>query len=37
VQNLPGAVGVQKNDSLWMHIGLKPITLADGRIVSTQA
>ena len=33
VQNLPGAVGVQKNDSLWMHIGLKPITLADGRIV----
>ncbi len=33
VQNLPGAVGVQKNDSLWMHIGLRPRTLADGRVV----
>ncbi|VTR91126.1 Uncharacterized protein OS=Pirellula staleyi (strain ATCC 27377 / DSM 6068 / ICPB 4128) GN=Psta_0540 PE=4 SV=1 [Gemmata massiliana] len=33
VQNLSGAVGVQKNDSLWMHIGLRPRTLADGRLV----
>ncbi|MBP3958496.1 hypothetical protein J8F10_24880 [Gemmata sp. G18] len=33
VQNLTGALGIQRNDSLWMHIGLKPITLADGRIV----
>ncbi|AMV29861.1 hypothetical protein VT84_36040 [Gemmata sp. SH-PL17] len=33
VQNLSGAVGVQKNDSLWMHIGLRPRTLADGRVV----
>jgi hypothetical protein len=33
VQNLPGAVGVQRPDSLWMHIGLPPITLEDGRVV----
>lgn len=40
VQNLPGgyhydpAQGfVSYNDSLWMHIGLPPITLSDGRLV----
>ena len=33
VQNLPGPVGIQKNDSLWMHIGLPQVTLDDGRIV----
>ncbi len=33
VQNLPGVVGVQKNDSLWMHIGLPQATLSNGRIV----
>ncbi|MDY3552346.1 hypothetical protein R5W24_001428 [Gemmata sp. JC717] len=45
VQNLPGGYlyvppsggnpgrFVAKNDSLWMHIGLAPIRLADGRLV----
>lgn len=33
VQNLPGHVGIQKNDSIWMHIGLPQVTLEDGRIV----
>ncbi|MBY0455705.1 MAG: hypothetical protein K2V38_00045, partial [Gemmataceae bacterium] len=33
VQNLPGALGAQRNDSLWMHLGLPPVTLDDGRIV----
>ncbi len=30
VQNLPGAVGVQKMDSIWLHIGLPPKLLSDG-------
>lgn len=36
VQNLPGGFGPnyqQKNDSLWMDIGLPPITLANGKRV----
>ena len=31
VQNLRGSVGVQKNDSLWIDIGLPPITAPNGK------
>ncbi len=31
VQNLPGGVGVAKNDSLWMDIGLPPIPGPNGK------
>jgi hypothetical protein len=33
LQNLPGGVGVQKNDSIWIDIGLPPITLPNGKRV----
>ena len=33
VQNLPGGVGQQRNDSLWMSIGAPVITLANGKRV----
>lgn len=33
VQNLPGGVGVQQNDSFWMNIGLPVITLPGGQKV----
>jgi hypothetical protein len=31
VQNLRGSVGVQRNDSLWMDIGLPPIVAPNGK------
>jgi hypothetical protein len=33
VQNMPGGVGPQKNDSIWMDIGLPPITMPGGKKV----
>ncbi len=33
MQNLPGGVGPQKNDSIWIDIGMKPFPLPGNRWV----